>query len=79
VAIYTSGVICGSTSIITTLGGQNCATDNNGNWFNVMTASLKSNSSSSSTLFVSTALIAGLYTNLGFFSESDLFIPCGQR
>lgn len=62
-AIYTSGVVCGSTASITTLGGENCATNNNGNWFNVMTASLKSNSSSSSTLFVSAALITGLYTN----------------
>lgn len=62
-AIYTSGVVCGSTSAITTLGGQSCVAGNNGNWFNVMTASLKSNSSSSSTLFVSTALITGLYTD----------------
>jgi hypothetical protein len=62
-AIYTTGVVCGSTAAITTLGGQNCTTNNSGNWFNVMTASLKSNSSSSSTLFVSTALITGLYTD----------------
>jgi hypothetical protein len=62
-AIYTSGVVCGSTTSITTLGGESCATNNDGNWFNVMTASLKSNSSSSSTLFVSTSLITGLYTN----------------
>jgi len=62
-AIYTNGVVCGSTADIVTLGGQPCTAGSNGNWFNVMTASLKSNSSSSSTMFILPALITGLYTN----------------
>ena len=62
-AIYTQGVVCGSTSTITSLGGQNCVTSNNGNWFNVMTASLKTSNGNGTTLFISPSLITGLYTN----------------
>jgi hypothetical protein len=64
-AIFTGAAVCAASNASGFSGSQNfqpCTdTSNNGQWFTVMSASLKS--STNKTFFVSPSLVTGLYTN----------------